>query len=796
MSDVMRLSGIASGYDTEAMIEEMMSGYQTKIDNQNKKLTKLQWKQEAYRDVTSKLQAFQNKYFDILKKDSYLMSPTTFSKFKSTVTSASGDDVSKQLNITTTSASKAGSYSLKVNQAATKTKLTGSTIAPRGFSLDLAKAAEANYETSVNDGGETVRSYGYALDVKVGDVSKTVEFAFDVTETDGAVDMQAYSEAFTQAINKAFEDEFGTTGRTGASVNGALNAEGEELFLNASASGDFKTLEFQVGGNATVSISEKTGNFGLAKAAKTQSIATQSCVTGTNAVAITIDGKTKTVSFQGVSSTYFDTKDVKGNEAILAEYNSLKEAAYRKANNLSSVAPIDQKKLEEFTYSTTQAAKDKNKAALLEAANEKFKDDGVIFTINDKGSMSASGKEFTITSVEGGTLGLTKGVATNKISNNETLGDMGIVDADSEFKINGKTIKVTAGTSVKDFVAAVNNANAGVTLSYSTVENRFVLTANDMGSAGNIDVEETDITKALGIAGTGAVMEEGKNAIIELDGVEIVHTSNSYQIDGTTIDFTDAVDGTEYNIDLNKDYTDVKQLVKDFVKDYNQLIDDVYGHIGTAPKRDAKDNTYEPLTDAEKEAMDEEEIEKWEEAAKKGVIYNDATVSSIMSQIRTSLYNSITLEDGTKFGLYNMGITTIPYDYNSHGKLEIDEDKFDAAFEKNAEAISKLFTDSENGLMKRFDTIIDNAVSSTSKSGVVQGSLIRKAGLESGSTSKNNEIYKQMQQINERISTLWDRYEAKEDYWWTVFTNLEKAMNNFNSQSSYLASYLGTGTMM
>ena len=58
-SDLMRLSGINSGYDTESMIEKMMSTYQTKIDNQNKKLQKLQWKQEAYRDITSKLTAFR-----------------------------------------------------------------------------------------------------------------------------------------------------------------------------------------------------------------------------------------------------------------------------------------------------------------------------------------------------------------------------------------------------------------------------------------------------------------------------------------------------------------------------------------------------------------------------------------------------------------------------------------------------------------------------------------------------------------------------------------------------------------
>ena len=84
-SDLMRISGVNSGFDTEAMIEQMMSAYQTKIDTQNKKLQKLQWQQEQYRDVTSKLTTFKSKYFDILKRDTYLMSPSSFSKTKSTV---------------------------------------------------------------------------------------------------------------------------------------------------------------------------------------------------------------------------------------------------------------------------------------------------------------------------------------------------------------------------------------------------------------------------------------------------------------------------------------------------------------------------------------------------------------------------------------------------------------------------------------------------------------------------------------------------------------------------------------
>lgn len=788
----LRLSGINTGYDSEAMIKEMMSAYQTKIDNQNKKLTKLEWKRDAYRDVTQKLTDFQNKYMDILKKDSYLMSPTAFSKFKANVTTKSGAD-GKGLAVTTTANSKEANYSVKVLQTATKAKLTGGKVNPAGFSLDLGKAAKSNYESGTDADGNAVRNYDFALDVKVGDVTKTVEFKFSVAETDGAVTAEDFANGLTAALNPELEDLFGTTGRT-SGVTGAVNADGKELFLAAEASADGKTLNFRVGGNATVSITEKTGNFGLAKADTKQTISMQSCVTGKNTVSVTIGDTTRNISFEGVASTYFDSRNDKGNEAILDEYNKLKEAAYRKENNLSSTASIDADKLNSYTYTSAQAAADKNKAAFTAAADEVFKDEGYKFNVDGSTLSIKNGivsKNFSIASVEGGTLGLTKGVATNKINDNATLREMGIITADSGFNINGKTVAVKADMSVKDFLAAVNKADAGVTMSYSTVENRFVIEANDMGSGGNVDVEDNALTQALGIAGAGASVEEGRNAIFELDGVEIYHNSNTYEVDGTKFDFTDAVENETYKVGLSKDYTDVKQVIKDFVKDYNQLIEDVYGHIGTAPARDSKNNTYEPLTDEEKEEMSEEQVEKWEKAAKKGVIYNDPTVSSIMSQIRTALYNTVTTEDGKKFGIFNMGINTIAYDYASHGKLEIDEDKLNEAFDSNPDAIAKLFTDPDTGIMKKIDTILDDAVSSTTSKGVVRGSLIRKAGLEKGSTAKNNDIYRQMESINKRISTLQDRYDAKEEYWWKVFTNLEKMTAKFNDQSAYLANYLG-----
>lgn len=792
MSDIMRLAGINSGYDSEAMIEKMLSTYQSKIDTQNKKLQKLQWQQEAYRDITSKLTTFQSKYFDILKRDTYLMSPTSFSKFKSNITNKTNPDKTNGISVTTSSSSEIGSHSIKVNQIATATKLTGKTMAPANFGLDMTKAAEASKYT-VEDG---MRTYDFALDVKVGNVSKSVEFSVDIAEAaDGTIDQDAFVDAVQTVLNDKLEEAFGVTGRTGASVSGGVNAAGEELFLSVAKDAD-GNLAFKVGGNTDVTVTEKTGDFGMTKPKSKIAIAAQAAVTGTNTLSVTANGVTKNVSFEGVSDTYFNSRNEAGNESILAEFNALKLQAYKDANNGANPTSDE---LDSFSFTSTQAAKAKNSKAIESALNGAFMSEGVGFTIDEDGYLNGS-KEFSITVVDGGTLGIRKDSVSNKFAKTSTLADMGVAgkDEDIKFTVNGKEVSVKGSASIDDLVKAVNNSGAGVTMSYSKLDNRFVVTANDMGNGGDVEIEANKFTAALGLAvdeNTALDAEIGKNAIIEIDGVEVYHNSNDYEIDGTKIDFAEAEIGSEYNIGITKDYDTIKQSIKDFVKDYNQLIEDIHKEIDTSPARDSKNNKYEPLTDEEKEEMSDKEIEKWEEAAKKGLLYHDSTVSDILSKMRISLYNSVTLEDGSKFSLYNMGIkvasSRTDRESSMMGKLEIDEDAFDAAFENNAEAISKLFTDPDSGIMKQVNNVVNDAVKTTGK---VKGSLIRKAGLEKGTTATDNTIYRQMEQINKRIEQLQDRYTAKEDYWWSVFTNLEKMMSDMNSQSAYLASYFGSGT--
>lgn len=797
--DNIRLSGLSSGFDTESMIEQMMSTYQTKIDNQNKKLTMLSWQQEAYQDITQKLTNFQNKYFDVLKRDTYLMSPSTFNKYKTDITSTG--DSTNGLTVSTSPSSAVGSYKVKVNQVATASKVKGNAITPDNFKLDLDKALNSvNYKDTTAD-GVTTREYNFSLSLQVGGVTKTVNFSGKgELDADGNIDMDALKQNICDNLNTELQASFGYSGRTGASATGAIDADnGNEWFLQTALNAD-GGLDFVVGGNSAVTVTEDVGNFGLKDLVSKQTVSMGSAITGTNTVSIETADGVKAVSFEGVSDTYYSTRNEKGNEAILEEYNKLKEAAYRKAYKLADDAEIDEKALEKYSYTDLQAAKDKNSAALVEAANAAFKEDGITFNITD-GTLTASSKtskyvDFAIGAVEGGTLGLSKASASNKITSKTTIEDMGLEpneDGKYTLKINGVEISVDQDATIDSLVSAVNKSDANVKMSYSALTNSFSIESKEMGGAGAIEIEGTDFTKALGLtddSGEEVNFTLGHNAIIELDGQEIYLNSNSYTLEGTTFTFNDDIAiGETFTVGVSKNFDDVKETIKQFVEDYNQLIDDVYQHIGKKPQTDSKNNRYEPLTDAEKEAMSEDEIKKWEDAAKIGVIYNDSTVAGIMSQLRTVLYNSVETADGGKIGLFNLGIKTTD-NYLDHGKLEIDEDTFDKMFEKHADDIVTLFTDSENGIMKQMDSIIDSAVKTTGTSDK-RGSLIRKAGLESGSTATDNSIYKEMENIRDRLEELQNRYEAREEYWWSVFTNLESMMSDLNSQSSYISSYLG-----
>lgn len=126
-------TGLASGMDTESMVKAMLSGTQTKIDKLNASKQQAIWKQEMYRDIITKLNTFQNKYFGFTS--------ATNLRSSSLYNAMSASTKSDALRVTAGSSAAVGRTSVDVARLATGARLAGSKKISAGIggTLDLSQ---------------------------------------------------------------------------------------------------------------------------------------------------------------------------------------------------------------------------------------------------------------------------------------------------------------------------------------------------------------------------------------------------------------------------------------------------------------------------------------------------------------------------------------------------------------------------------------------------------------------------------------------------------------------------------
>lgn len=379
----------------------------------------------------------------------------------------------------------------------------------------------------------------------------------------------------------------------------------------------------------------------------------------------------------------------------------------------------------------------------------------------------------------------------SQVSTTSKLSELGL-EPDSNgnysFTINGVSFTFSGDTTVSEMMKKVSASDAGVNMTYTTLTNQFVLTAKEYGTGVDITFEDggQGLLGALGF-NEYATFEEGHNTTLTINGVDVETTSNSYTVDGTTFTFTQAAVGQQFTNEVSRDYSKAMDTIKSFVEDYNKLIDDIYGYVDEEPNKD-----YYFLTDDDIDEMglSESQQNKWEKMASKGLLYRDSTLTDIMSKLRTVLYNSVDAADGTKVGLYTLGITTSS-DYSNHGKLVFDDTKdFEAIFTQYADEFTELFTNTETGIAYQLERVIDNATRTTGGPGE-RGSLVDKAGVAGTSSATSNALYNKIKSLQDMISSLQRRYEQQQDRYWKIYGNMETMMGNLNGQTSYINQLLG-----
>jgi flagellar hook-associated protein 2 len=375
------------------------------------------------------------------------------------------------------------------------------------------------------------------------------------------------------------------------------------------------------------------------------------------------------------------------------------------------------------------------------------------------------------------------------------------------FTINSKQFTFSSSTTLSKMMSTINSdSTANVTMKYDETSDKFVITSDDTGSGENIVIGTTQggnffgSESVSGINTGNATTTAGTDASAKIDDVLVTRSTNTITLDGTSYTLIKAHSDPSTDsetVTLSVDTDAVYENITAFVDAYNDLIDTMNTKISEEYDRD-----YQPLTDAQKEEMSDDEIADWEEQAKTGLLQNDSLLQGILSDMRTALYDSVS---GLSTGLADIGITT--GDYSDKGKLEIDEDALKEAIESDPDAVADLFTQEADtsyttattstlrngrykteGLANRLSDVLNDAIRTTNG----KGTLLLKAGMVGDTTQYTSTLYDQIDQYDEDIDELEDKLSDKEDYYYSKYTALETYIYQMSNQSSYITSLLSS----
>ena len=782
--------GLASGIDRDALIEQMTARTTSKITSKKQAMTKLEWKRDAYRSISNKIIDLQDNYLSYSATKS-LKNSDFFAKNQVSV--QGNPDYTKYISATGNADTASRVSVLGVNKLATSaTLISGEKKTDSAITLGgISESDFSNKEIKTSNLSGTKLTFGtYSITDKQFTTEATFTFptSYEKKLDDGktetvTIDYTASSKDIVNQLNEALDSQgfLGKDGKSGIkfTLNGdqiqisqtdSITDKGKSCVIRETSSA-LKSLGFNSGdmnqdGITLDEFNHNTSSFEAAAITK-------------QPLSAYLKGKSISVSYGG------QTKNIEliGDKEEIKDFEAFKDSLQKKLDKAFGS--------EKVTVGTVTVGEGKDSKEIL------------TFTAKDNKQtlqISADSKELQ------NALGITS-TQSNKIStgsslweNREKLG-LGkyntkeeLNDALKNFTVNGAKIdNITADTTVDGLLTAINNnKDAGVTATYLGRENKFVLSSNEKGKGREISLgaNPKDTTDAANLI-FGGVSTDGTDGEMSIlyNGVQttITSSSNTFSIDGLDIRATNtfntgsatAEGGVSFT--ASADTEKVTETVKKFIEAYNAMIDEVRTQATTRP-----DSNYKPLTEDQKNEMNENSIKNWENKAKEGILFNSSALKDLDNATQgifsSMMMNGVSYDDLEKIGI------SFSDDYTAGGKIVFDEEKFKTAMDSDPEKVSDLFTGT-HGIVNTIDSTLSTyATRYASKNGNSYGVLIEEAGSEKLSlTLTNNSIYKELKDMQETITNLQSQLSTEQDRYISQFTQMERLINQMNSQSSYLS---------
>ena len=784
--------GLASGIDRDALIEQMTARTTSKITSKKQAMTKLEWKRDAYRSISNKIIDLQDNYLSYSATKS-LKNSDFFAKNQ---VSVQGDpDYTKYISATGNADTASRVSVLGVNRLATSATLISGekkTENEKDSAITLGGISASDFENkevkTSNLSGTKLTFGTYSITDKKFTTEATFTFPTSYEKkVDGktetvTIDYTADSKDVVKQLNEALDSQ-GFLGKDGKSgIKFTLNGDQIQISQTPSITDKGKSYVIRETSSALKSLGFNSGKMNqddIDNGISLDEFNASSNKSSFEAAAITkqplsgyLKGKSISVSYGG------QTKNIEliGDKEEIKDFKAFKDSLQNKLDKAFGSGKVTVG--EGQNGSLTFTAKDNKQTLQISADSKELQNAlGITSTQSNKISTGSSLWENRVK------LGLGKYDTKEKLN-----------DALKNFTVNGAKIdNITADTTVDGLLTAINNnKDAGVTATYLGSENKFVLSSNEKGEGRKITLgaDPKDTTDAANLIFGGGSQDgtDGEMSIL-YNGVQttITSSSNTFSIDGLDIRATNtfntgsatAEGGVSFT--ASADTEKVTETVKKFIEAYNAMIDEVRTQATTKP-----DSNYKPLTDDQKNEMNENSIKNWEDKAKEGILYNSSALKDLDNATQgifsSMMMNGVSYDDLEKIGI------SFSDDYTAGGKIVFDEEKFKTAMDSDPEKVSDLFTGT-HGIVNTIDSTLSTyATRYASKNGNSYGVLIEEAGSEKLSlTLTNNSIYKELKDMQETITNLQSQLSTEQDRYISQFTQMERLINQMNSQSSYLS---------
>ena len=401
--------------------------------------------------------------------------------------------------------------------------------------------------------------------------------------------------------------------------------------------------------------------------------------------------------------------------------------------------------------------------------------------------------------------------------------------ADASGNPTGKVVAIAYDMTMEQI--AEQFTNAGFNASFDSNTNRFFISSKSEGEAGNfklLDENNNDVLNGTdapvnddSVNGSGlstyersrAVLEslgltaqaagngfiKGQNAVIELNNVEYESNTNTFQINGLNItatkesDYTSSVDGegnevrtySTTNISTATDVDGAYKMIKDFLKEYNEIINEMDKLYNAKPNKD-----YQPLTSEEKDAMSDEEVEEWETKIKDSLLSRDDNLRTLISTFKEGMAAAYTASSGKTYSLASFGINTLSYfeaAENEKGAYHIDGDPDDEKTKGNDDKLKAMLSNNLDDTMDFFNSLAKDIY------GKLGGLMTRSDYRSFKSLYDDKALQTEYDNLGKDLKEEEQYLSDYEDKWYDKFAAMEKAMEKVNSKQNALAGLFGTG---